>query len=208
MSLVAFRKPALAEESVTERDIVHNSMGFAIVCEHLRKQEPPVVLDLGSLVSANIEFLSQFRCKLFIEDLAEGLNELNRLSSEDRLTDIHNHLQTYGNTQFDLILVWDLFNYLERRAMAALVEYLIQYSHRDTLMFSLICTRKQMREQPSRFEIVSEQQLRYEIDADAKRPCPYHNGTRILRDLPQFAAERTYLLRNGMQEYVFRFQSD
>ena len=52
---------------------VHRSLALAALFDDIRRRKMQV-LDLGSAVGSNVEFLSQYGCKLFIEDLYAALS--------------------------------------------------------------------------------------------------------------------------------------
>lgn len=197
-----------AGDPVHQKD-VQRSLGFALIADHLRTCDRPKVLDLGPSVSANIGFLSQFRCKVYVEHFAELLDNFNVHTddSDAHKATVQRFLQPYGDNRFDLILAWDIFNYLEFNALAALIRYLNTCCRENALLFALIAIGAEIRERPARFEIVDEQQLRYEVDPRAPRRYPRLSISDLLRRLPELAVQRTFLLKNGMQEYVFRLQS-
>ena len=77
MSWFSPRGPAPRKEQgrsqATVEPELHRSLAFAALCEEIRRRKMQV-LDLGSAVGSNVEFFSQFGCKLFIEDLYTALS--------------------------------------------------------------------------------------------------------------------------------------
>ena len=62
------------------------------------------ILDLGSMNQNNADFFTQYNCKLFVENIAPSLEEINAGA------DIDEFLLNYGeDTKFDAIFTWDLF---------------------------------------------------------------------------------------------------
>ena len=208
VSTAQSKSPACKDDLCAAQQ-VYRSMGFGLVANHLKEQSKPQVLDLGPSVSANIAYLSQYHSKLYIENLSESVADLNAAMrvSEAREQAIASCFQSYGDTQFDVILAWDLFNYLELEALATSMDYLSRYCRHGTRLYALIGIGKQILDSPSRFEIVDDEQLRYGVATVGGRPCPQHSIPDLLRRLPEFVVRRTYLLRNGMQEYVFGYQT-
>ena len=187
---------------------VYRSPGFGLIASYLKEQSKTNVLDLGPSVGANIAYFSRYHCKVYIENLSESVDDLNAAirAQEGREKVIASFFQAYGETQFDVILAWDLFNYLELDALALSIAHISRYCKQGARLYALVGIGKQVLDKPSRFEIVDEEQLRYGVDPKGGRPCPQYGIPDLLRRLPEFAVKRTYLLRNGMQEYVFRYQ--
>src|SRR5262249_23564285 len=52
---------------------VHRSLALAVLFEEFRRGHKLQVLDLGPAIGSNVEFLSQFGCKIYIEDLYAAL---------------------------------------------------------------------------------------------------------------------------------------
>jgi Methyltransferase domain len=109
---------------------VHRSLALAALFEEIRKGRKAQVLDLGSAVGSNVEYLSQFGCKLFIEDLYAALS--SRVTSEEgdlaRPEFFAEFLALPDDTRFDVVLAWDRFNYLQRKELAAFGEQLRRYT--------------------------------------------------------------------------------
>ena len=178
-------------------------MGFGLVAAHLRGLERPRILDLGAPMGANLDFYAALGARLFVEDLAQSPAVVSGQAQPD---DVIGALQDYGDTRFHLVLAWDLFNYLEFHALRVLIAHLARHCEPDALLFGLVCVRGTIAPRPTRFQIRGEQALAYDLESQGRRPCPQHGIAELLRCLPQFVVERTFLLRNGMQEYVFRYQ--
>jgi hypothetical protein len=212
VSVANSKSPAHQDDSCAAPQ-VYRSLGFGLIANHLKEklkeQSKPSVLDLGPSVSANITYLSQYHCKLYVENLSDSVDDLNAAmrAKEDRDRAIGACFQPYGNSQFDVILAWDLFNYLDLEALATSMDYLSRYCKPGTRLYALVGIGKQVLDTPSRFEIVDDEQLRYGVAMAGGRCCPQHSIPDLLRRLPEFAVKRTYLLRNGMQEYVFGYQT-
>lgn len=208
MSLANSKSPA-REDDLCAAPQVYRSLGFGLITGYLKEQSKPKILDLGPSVSANIAYLSQYHSKLYIENLSDSVRDISAAMHvvEGREQAIASCFQPYGDTQFDVILAWDLFNYLDLESLAASMDYLSRYCRHGTRLYALVGIGKQILDSPSRFEIVDDDQLRYGVATDSGRRSPQHSIPDLLRRLPEFVVRRTYLLRNGMQEYVFGYQT-
>lgn len=181
---------------------VHRSLALAALCEELRRRKVQV-LDLGSAVGSNVEFLSQYGCKLFIEDLYAALS--SRTPGEGDLAGPHffaEFLALPEDTRFDVVLAWDLFDYLHRKELAAFSEQLRNLTHRGALIFALISYHKTIPAQPYRFRIKDEQHLLYERRTGAERPSPRLAPAEVTGLLKGFRVDRSFLLKHGIQEYL------
>jgi hypothetical protein len=98
-----------------------------------------VVLDLGAAQTELITLFGRFRCRLDIADLAEGLDELNGESDPRRLLELAEEVlpgRREGST--DLVLCWDLVNYLRRPALTALMERVRARMRPGSLVHALV----------------------------------------------------------------------
>jgi hypothetical protein len=188
-------------QTAVEPDL-HRSLAFAALCEEMRRRKLQV-LDLGSAVGSNVEFLSQFGCKLFIEDLYSALS--SRAPGEGDLAGpgfFAEFLSVPPETRFDVILAWDLFDYLQRKELAAFAEQLRSFTNRGALIFALISYHKTIPAQPYRFRIHDEQHLIYERRTAAERPSPRLAPAEVTNLLKGFRVDRSFLLKHGIQEYL------
>jgi len=183
---------------------VHQSLALAALFDEIRGRRV-TVLDLGSAVGSNVEFLSQYGCKLYIEDLYAALS--SRLSSGEE-GDIAGpeffaeFLSLPDDTRFDVILAWDLFNYLRRKELAYFGEVLRRYTQPGALAFALMSYHKQIPAQPYRFKIQDERTLVYDRRTAAERPSPRFVPYEVTGLLKGFHVDRSFLLQHGIQEYL------
>ncbi|HEY2291270.1 MAG TPA: methyltransferase domain-containing protein [Thermoanaerobaculia bacterium] len=179
---------------------VHRSLALAALCEEIRRRKL-TVLDLGSAVGSNVEFLSQFGCKLFIEDLYAALSTRmdGDLAGPGFFAEF---LSVPEDTRFDVILAWDLFDYLQRKELATFAEQLRRYTNRGALIFALISYLKTIPAQPYRFRIKDDQHLIYERRTGAERPSPRLAPAEVTNLLKEFRVDRSFLLKHGIQEYL------
>jgi len=190
---------------------VHRSLGLAALFQEIRRDRKLQVLDLGAAVGSNVEFLSRYDCKLYIEDLYAALAARGPALGEGEQAGpqfFADFLPLPDTVRLDVILAWDTFNYLSRRELAYLVDRLRRYCQPGTLIFSLISILKQIPAQPIRFRIVDEERLAYDLRTAALRPSPRYAPAELTEILSGFRVDRSYLLRHGIQEYLFVRDND
>lgn len=184
----------------------HSSLALNIVLRQLRLQRNHNILDLGAAFGANVDFFSRFSCRIYIEDLYRTLILFDFFSPEDGVNyaDVFEYLLPYGKeTYFDVILAWDLFNYLERPEYLHLTRHLSKYCRTGSFLFALISTRKHIPEKPTNYKIMDQQTLLYENSSAVLRPCPRYEETDLRHLMPDFRVCNSFLLRNGIKEYLF-----
>jgi hypothetical protein len=71
------------------------------------------------------------------------------------------------------------------------------------LIFALMWSQKQIPAQPIRFRIQEKGHLVYERRTELERPGPRYVPAEISGLLKGFRVDRSFLLRHGIQEYLF-----
>lgn len=172
---------------------------------------PPkkTVLDLGPASGDNVDQLAAFsrhHCKLFIANFFEDLSELGpaaRRSRKSFAEACRRFLSFPPDTRFDLVLAWDLFNYLSLEEIGLLSAHLLDFCAPRTRLMAMVSIYQQIPDRPFRFSIRGSDSLRYETVSRGLRDSPRHNEGELVRRMKGFRVERAMLLRNGMQEYSF-----
>ncbi|MDH5546936.1 MAG: hypothetical protein OEZ43_15185 [Gammaproteobacteria bacterium] len=165
---------------------------------------PIKVLDLGMAWNSNIQFFSNFRAHLFVEDLFRWKTRMESKKTGQSITDL---LQPYPQgLQFDVILFWDLFDYLSNKELEALIQHLTPFCKRGTLMFFVTSTLEKIPSQPAIFKIIDAEHLLYETTTSAVSQGRQHRQAGIQRLLPGFRLVRAFRMSNGMEEYLYIYE--
>ena len=206
LSALGIKLETKTEEPVPPAPKVYQSPALNLLHHQLRHNRKYHILDLAPACGTNVDFFSQFACKIYIEDLHRTLTSFDFLSPEDGFSyeKVFEYLLPYWkNTQFDVIMVWDLFNYLEIEEFEHLVQHLAQFCRTGTLLFALISTRKYISERPTSFKIIDHNHLLYENNSTVLRRCPKYQQSDLTQVMPNFEIGNSFLLRNGFKEYLF-----
>ncbi len=180
---------------------VHRSLGLAALLEGMRRRGPGLqILDLGPAVGTNVEFLSQLGCKLHIGDL---YNSRVSAGEGDEIGQDQYEQLFPADARLDIVLAWDLVNYLSRAELTRLGTLLRRHCRPGALVFALVSNQKQIPAQPHRFRILGDDQLAYERRSSLERPGPRYAPYDLASALKGFRVDRSFLLRHGIQEYLF-----
>ncbi len=189
---------------------VYRSLGLGALCESLREKTGCSILELGPVRSENIAFWSQFSPSVYIADLRSNLPlpaaPADPDNPEQPEPDWDHLLKLPGDRRFDVILAWDLLNYLELSAAASLIRYLSRFCRSGTLIFALIFDQKQMPEQITVYRIVDHGRLRYDQNGQALQACPRHQPRALAGIMHPFRAAHSFRLQNGVVEYLFTYE--
>ncbi len=184
----------------------HQSLALAHLLGRLRSAGGVKhrILDLGPATGGNVSFFARYPCTLQIADLHQSLRS-HLASGQAGRRDAFRQLllrELARTGSVDQILAWDLLNYLTAEEVAMLGERLLAHCHDGSLVYALIATRKEIPQSPMRFEILESNLLAYDLESRLTRPSPQYKEPDLARMLPAFEVEATFLLRNGLQEYV------
>lgn len=184
----------------------HRSLALAALLKEIRQDRKLEVLDLGPAVGSNVEFFSRFGCKIYIEDLYAALSSRQPSGSEGEEAGpqfFAEFLPLPEAERIDVVLAWDRFDYLTRKELRHFVGHLGRFCHAGTYVFALVSYGKQIPAQPMRFRILDEENLLYEPVTAATRPSPRYAPAELNDILRGFRVSRSFLLRHGIQEYLF-----
>jgi len=188
---------------------VHKSLGLNALLNWVRGDRSYSILDLGPALEENVRFWSQFSCRLHIHDFYRSYLEWKAAvvpKEESEKAAFSALLPFCDETVFDIILAWDIFNYFDLRELEALVQRLSGWCRPGTRLFALISSLPKISVSPTMFRILNREQMVYEIPSQATRPCPRHQPRDIVKLMARFSVSSSFLLRQGIQEYVFVFK--
>ena len=182
---------------------------FKLLLDDLAQGERRVILDLGAPSTAMLDLLGRGPCRVEIADLARegGIARLNADAQPMERADIAEALLPVHSeaAAIDTVFCWDLFNYLQPQAVAALMGAVTRRARPGAIVHALVVySERTMPEQPLRFlpaddgRLVSHGRSATEINA------PRYSPEDLGRMLDRFTVDRARLLANGMQEYLFR----
>jgi hypothetical protein len=183
-----------------------NAPLFRRLVESLSEERRSVLLDLGPARPELVALLTPFRCRLDIADVADGLADLDaepdpvlRRGKAEAL------LPPAGKEPADIVLCWDLLNYLQRPALSALMASVAERMRPGGFAHVLIVySGTRMPARPSHFSPLSDGRLIETATTEAQRNAPRYSSDDLRQAMRGFTAESAMLLKNGMQEFLFR----
>jgi hypothetical protein len=183
-----------------------NAPLFQTIVQRLDAAARLVVLDLGRARTETIGVFSGYRCRLDIGDIADGLDAVNAAADARELRErVEALLPARRREPIDLVLCWDLLNYVTRPALAMLMDSIAARGRRGMLAHCLVFySTPQMPAKPGCWVPVDASQLLNLEPGPAARKAPRYTPEDLSLCMPRYTAERARLLRNGMQEYLFR----
>ena len=188
---------------------VCKSLGLNALLDTVQDNRTYSILDLGPALEDNVRYWSQFSCRLHIQDFYRSYQEwkaANKQEEEYEKAAFSILFPFSDETVFDIILVWDLFNYFDLRELVMLVQRLSRWCRPGTRLFAMISILPNISASPTMFRILNREQMIHEIPTQETRPNPRHQPRDIVKLMEQFTVSCSFLLRHGIQEYVFEFK--
>ncbi len=199
------RSQALTHEAEPRVDIF-KSLGLMALLQSLKAERKYRILELGPAIGCNITFLSEFSSRIRVEDLYTTLTEAKFFDrGEEPLEEgtLGRILSISDQERYDILLSWDLVNYFRPEEFRALVRYLDSFCAPGAFFFAISSTLKEMPTVPTNFKILGAETLQYCTLSSVMRPCPRYVPRDLSLMMSNFQVHSSYMLRNGMQEYVF-----
>ncbi len=200
--------PSDPRETVVSSSVC-KSLGLNALLDTMQDDRTYSILDLGPALEDNVRFWSQFSCRLHIQDFYRSYQEWKAATEQEEECEeaaFSTLLPFSDKMVFDIILVWDLFNYFDLRELAVLVQRLSRWCRPGTRLFAMISILPNISASPTMFRIVNREQMIHEITTQETRPSPRHQPRDILKLMERFTVSCSFLLRHGIQEYVFEFK--
>ena len=189
-------------ESLSDDPVEHGSPGIKKIFAALGGETAARILDLGPAVPSNIRTLSEFASHIRVADAAGDL--CAPIADDDDWSPMSRAagLLPVEVGDFDLVLAWDILNYLRKDVSDALVDRFRQRSRSGARIFTLIHEGPTMPAEPQTFEIRGNDRLAYRSSTTHQVPSPRLPPAEVERRLEGFRIEASFVLRHGIREYV------
>jgi hypothetical protein len=184
---------------------VVNSRALGAFLSQLGTRPAPVLLDLGPVVGSNVSFFGErLNCKIYVEDLGADLDRHRR---EGRLEELAAFLPTRFALEegaVDGVLLWDLYDCLDRPAAQALASTLVRLLRVGGSLLGYFGSASHVRSGFTRFIVVDESHMRRQaLASPAVRRNPLPNRE-IIRMFDGLTVSDSFLLQSGLREILFR----
>jgi len=162
------------------------------------------VLDLGAALAANVAFFNGLGARLRIADLdasidEAGLREAPAAAWERGADEL---LALPESESYDLVLAWDLPNYVGRDRWPALVKRITAHLAPMGAVHLMVRVGQTMPARPCRFRIVEAGKLLEDALVAETVPAPRLPHAEVEKLHPGLVAPRSHLGKLGVQEYV------
>jgi hypothetical protein len=185
-------------------DVTRASPGLEAVLAALPRRQQCRILDLGPATADNVTALGEVARWVRILDLTRI--EVGRRSSlpetiENGIRSLC-ALATDQDAVHDLVLAWDLVNYVPRNRVSPLMEALGDLCTAGGRVLLSVTENHPIPARPNRHRIIGPSRVRVETITSEIGVAPELPPAAVERALKGFQIERTFVLRHGVREYV------
>jgi hypothetical protein len=188
LELARYEQPSLALEHVVAR---------------LRHAPRCGVLDLGSPTAANLELYSRHGAKITFADLHRFYAPKR---AEGSSSEHFNAFLPKTPSQIDVVLAWDLFDYLSLEEIAWLRQSLAGHCAPGAILYALVSSQGLIPDTPSFFAIADDKTLRVEEAGPRVRPSPALSEHTLVGSLHELTVQSRFQLRRAAVEYLFSWR--
>ena len=177
-------------------------IGFGYAAQRIDRH----VRSLAGARGSVLECACGLHDSLDVVDLADDLADLNREDDEAARRARAQSLVTPRHEEpLDLVLCWDLLNYLERPALKTLMACIAKRTRSGAHVHALMCySTPKMPAVPSHHIPTDDLSLTVIPATGELRNAPRYTPEDLALCMPAYRMDRAMLLRNGMQEFLFR----
>lgn len=193
----------------------HRSPGLAAICQEIREHQEirergeVSLLDLGTSSTENVKFFSALTSNVTVVGLFQACSGQTvgaQRSEVFRFDEAAIEALPKGKAQFDIVIAWDLLHYFDSQELVEFNRSLRRLCRPDALIYLLAANNAPIAKQPLHFRIEAEDSLFYTLPGGESSTT----SRLVTRDVEQrmegFRPMRLFQLRNGFQEFIFRFQ--
>jgi SAM-dependent methyltransferase len=187
---------------------VHSTKVLAKFIAGLNGRSSPVLLDLGSVTGSNVTFFGErLGCKIIVEDLSK---DIDKAVKEKTVPDLPGHLSkrfSQEDASVDGVLCWDLFDYLDKHAAAALARQIVRILKPEGVVLAFFNTLEPKEPNPAVYTkhvVVDQAHLQYRPYPAARgKQRPFQNRD-IQRMFEPLRITEQFLLKSQQREVLFR----
>ena len=199
-------KPAVKTLRKSQQDSLCSSL-LPHVFKHSTEEGRLVVLDFGLANPATVNFFGQFKCRLYFAALINSAVDIfnaQELSHADKAKQFKVALDLSAETKIDIVFFWDLFCYLDKPAMGALLEVLSAHMHDTTRAYSIGLLNNRYQLPLYEYGIIDIDRLAQQ-PKNSPQPTVYNHSRRDFNyNLDFLTIDKSCLLADGRVENVLR----
>ena len=181
------------------------SKGLQKFLSHIGTRPAPVLLDLGPVVGANVTFFGELlNCKFFVEDLFADLERHARDGQPVEFPAFLSDRFTLEAGTVDGVLLWDLYDYLDRPSAQALATALVRLLRPDGALLGFFGNASRAHSGCTKFIVLDESHVRQRARAAVLMRQAALQNRDIIKMFDGLRVSDAFLLQTGRREMLFR----
>ena len=181
------------------------SKGLQKFLSHLQTRPAPVLLDLGPVVGSNVSFFGEhLNCKFFVEDLLADLERHTRGGPPEEFPAFLSQRFALPDGAVDGVLLWDLYDYLDRPSAQALATTLVRLLGPDGALLGFFSNANHAGSGCTKFIVLDESHVRQRSHASAVVRQASLQNRDIIKMFDGLRVSDAFLLKTGRREMLFR----
>ena len=198
-------RPDAGSRAEPKDGAIITSKGLQQFLSHLGTRSAPILLDLGPVVGSNITFFGeQLNCKFMVEDLFADLERHLRERSPEELPAWLSKRLTLDAGTVDGVLLWDLYDYLDRPAAQALATALVRLLRPDGALLGFFGNANHAGSGPTTFMVLDGSHVRQRPRASVLVRRASLQNRDIIKMFDGLRVSDAFLLQTGRREMLFR----
>jgi hypothetical protein len=171
----------------------------------LRTRPSPVLLDLGPVVGPNIAFFGeQLNCRFVVEDLFADLDRHIREGSPEEFSAFLSTRLTLEAGTVDGVLLWDLYDYLDRASARVLATTIVRLLRADGALLGYFGDASHVGSACTKYIVVDASHVRQRPHPSALARRGALQNRDIIKLFEGLRVSDSFLLKSGRREMLFR----
>jgi hypothetical protein len=188
-----------------EDGTVFTSKALQKFLSYLRTRPAPILLDLGPVVGSNIAFFGeQLNCKFLVEDLFADLERHVRDRHPEEFPAFLSKRFALEAGTVDGVLLWDLFDYLDRPSAQALATIVGRLLRADGALLGFFGNASLVGSGCTKFMVLDESHVRQRVHASVLVRQGSLQNRDIIKMFDGLRVSDSFLLQIGRREMLFR----
>lgn len=190
--------------------LVHRSPSLTAIYNEIKRSHRNRLLDLGSMSEGCFRVFSELSCKIQVEDLSSSIREYidgGGSPSDFKVEQVLSACQQ--DEKFDVILAWDVFNFLALAEIEKLFSLLSPYCKPNTLIYMLRYVGNKIPLKPREFFVKDKYLIELSETLTIDRETKSYSTLEYLKAMPGCFMQDTEMDQMGMlpgiTEHVLRY---
>lgn len=187
-----------------------DSPALAAIFSEITTSQNNTILDLGEMRGGTFTFFSSLNCHFHSENLREFVIEHQAVAANQFNQKLDQFIRfNHQVKKFDVVLMWDLLNYLPMEQVNYLFEKLKPFCNENALIHSLTYMTKSIPEKPARVNIVDSKHITIDIQKPLTPNKHKRTSLSLVKNIADFMMETnlftTASMTTGIKEDLLRY---